>query len=59
MCRVNKWSTFQGFLGQYVVHIVGSISGPHNFSIKIVVSEDFCKPSLQRGPQSFRRFLVF
>ena len=26
---------------------------------KIVVSEDCCEPSFQRGVQSFRRFLVF
>ena len=46
--RVNIWAT------------VGSITGPYHFyPIKIVVSEDFCEPSLQRGVQSFRRFLVF
>ena len=43
-----------------MVDISGSRSGPHHFPIKIVVSEDFCKPSFQRGVlQCFCRFLVF
>ena len=37
-----------------MVHIVGSISGPHHFARKIVVSDDFSEPSFQRGVQSFR-----
>ena len=46
--RVNNWAT------------VGSITGPHRFSlIKVVFLEDVCEPSFQRGVQMFRRFLVF
>ena len=35
-CRVNDWSTFGGFLGQKLVHLVGPITGAHH---------SFCKMS--------------
>ena len=46
--RVNKWSTWSG---HWVIHIIFPIR-------RKVVSDYFCKQSLQRGDQFFRRFLV-
>ena len=43
-----------------MLHLSGSIVGPPlKPTIKVVVSEDFCCTSFQRGVQSFCFFLVF
>ena len=45
-----------------MVHIVGSISGPHHFSLSLNKNRGFrgfFEPSFQRGVQSFRLFVFF
>ena len=54
-CWVNKWSTFWGFrVNNWSTFTVNKRSTSET-TIKIMVSEDFCKSSFQRG---FKVFVV-